>query len=100
MSIPPGMEAVLNFENFRKAPKLDAHAQAALIRPSPKLENAVSNSSAKGLPPISVLPMAGQYLSVLTQSLGAKSVLEIGTLGGYSSICFAEAGARVTSIEI
>ena len=32
--------------------------------------------------------------------MGAKSVLEVGTLGGYSSICFAEAGAKVTSIEI
>jgi len=32
--------------------------------------------------------------------MGAKNVLEIGTLGGYSSICFAQAGAKVTSIEI
>jgi len=32
--------------------------------------------------------------------MGVKSVLEIGTLGGYSSICFAQAGAKVTSIEI
>lgn len=32
--------------------------------------------------------------------MNAKSVLEIGTLGGYSSICFAQAGAHVTSVEI
>jgi len=44
--------------------------------------------------------MSGQHLSILTQLIGAKSVLEIGTLGGYSTICFAEAGAKVTSIEI
>jgi predicted O-methyltransferase YrrM len=44
--------------------------------------------------------MSGQYLSILTQLMGAKSVLEVGTLGGYSAICFAEAGAKVTSIEI
>ncbi|KAJ3483146.1 hypothetical protein NLG97_g7374 [Lecanicillium saksenae] len=32
--------------------------------------------------------------------MGAKNVLEVGTLGGYSSICFAQAGAKVTSVEI
>jgi predicted O-methyltransferase YrrM len=103
MALPlkdPDLQAVINFENFRLAPRLDAHAQSALLRPNPKLSSALSNSAAKGLPPISVLPLAGQYLSILTRLTGAKSVLEIGTLGGYSSICFAEAGARVTSIEI
>jgi predicted O-methyltransferase YrrM len=79
---------------------LDAQARSALLRPNPKLEHALANSAANGLPPISVLPMSGQYLSVLTQLMGAESVLEIGTLGGYSTICFAEAGAKVTSIEI
>ncbi|KAF2702959.1 S-adenosyl-L-methionine-dependent methyltransferase [Pleomassaria siparia CBS 279.74] len=103
MSLPPqfkAMEAVFSYENFRLAPKLAAQAEAAFLRPNPKLQHALSNSVDKGLPPISVLPMAGQYLSILTQLIGAKSVLEIGTLGGYSSICFAEAGARVTSVEI
>lgn len=94
------MDVVLNFENFRSAPSLDNQAQAALIRPNKKLEHALANSAAKGLPPISVLPLSGQYLSIFTQLIGAKNVLEVGTLGGYSSICFAEAGARVTSIEI
>ncbi|CRG84270.1 hypothetical protein PISL3812_01573 [Talaromyces islandicus] len=94
------MEAVFNYENFRLAPRFDAEAQSAMLRPNPKLEHALTNSTARGLPSISVLPMAGQYLSILTQLIGAKSVLEVGTLGGYSSICFAEAGAKVTSIEI
>ncbi|KAF2502271.1 hypothetical protein BU16DRAFT_554341 [Lophium mytilinum] len=44
--------------------------------------------------------MCGQYLPILTQLISAKPVLEIGTLGGYSSICFASASAKVTSIEI
>ncbi|KAF2006800.1 S-adenosyl-L-methionine-dependent methyltransferase [Amniculicola lignicola CBS 123094] len=94
------MKKVFDFENFRLAPHVEAQASAALLRPNPKLEHALSNSKSNGLPPISVLPMSGQYLSILTQLIGAKSVLEIGTLGGYSTICFAEAGAKVTSIEI
>jgi predicted O-methyltransferase YrrM len=94
------MEKAFSFENFRSAPQLEAQAVSNLLRPNAKLEHALSNSAAKGLPPISVLPMAGQYLSILTQLMGAKSVLEIGTLGGYSTICFAEVGAKVTSIEI
>jgi predicted O-methyltransferase YrrM len=93
-------KTILNFENFRLAPRIDAQASVALLRPNPKLDHALANSAAKGLPPISILPLAGQHLSILTQLVGAKSVLEIGTLGGYSSICFAEAGAKVTSIEI
>ncbi|KAL7949650.1 S-adenosyl-L-methionine-dependent methyltransferase [Trichoderma barbatum] len=94
------METVLNYENFRLAPSFDAQAQSAFLRPNPKLQQCLNNSAAKGLPPISVLPMAGQHLSILAQLMAVKSVLEIGTLGGYSAICFAEAGAKVTSIEM
>jgi predicted O-methyltransferase YrrM len=94
------MENVINFESFHLAPRVQANAQSALLRPNPKLENALANSAAKGLPPISVLPLSGQHLFLLTKLIGAKSVLEIGTLGGYSAICFAQAGAKVTSVEI
>ncbi|KAF9773496.1 hypothetical protein IL306_008673 [Fusarium sp. DS 682] len=94
------LAAAVDFDNFRQAPTLEAIAQTALLSPNSKLEQALANSSAKGLPPISVTPMSGQHLSILTQLMGAKSVLEIGTLGGYSAICFAQGGAKVTSIEI
>jgi predicted O-methyltransferase YrrM len=94
------MASLLDIENFRLASHFDAEAKSALIRPNRKLENALVNSKAKGIPPISVLPLSGQHLSILTRIIGARSVLEIGTLGGYSAICFAEAGAKVTSIEI
>ncbi|KAM3550957.1 hypothetical protein ARSEF4850_008092 [Beauveria asiatica] len=95
-----GMLRIIDFDNFCSAPQLEAQAQSALLRPNARLAAALCESSAQGLPPISVLPLAGQYLSVLTRVMGAKEVLEVGTLGGYSSICFAQAGARVTSIEI
>jgi predicted O-methyltransferase YrrM len=96
----PIIKTITNFDNFRRAPAIDAQACKALVRLDPKLDHALANSAAKGLPPLNILPLSGQHLFVLTQLLGAKSVLEIGTLGGYSSICFAEAGAKVTSIEI
>jgi predicted O-methyltransferase YrrM len=94
------MEPILDIQNFRLASRFDAQAKSALLCPNPKLEHALANSEAKGLPPISILPLAGQHLSILARIMGAKSVLEIGTLGGYSAICFAQAGAKVTSIEI
>ncbi|OAQ98190.1 hypothetical protein LLEC1_06115 [Akanthomyces lecanii] len=96
----PDMLRIIDFDNFRSAPRLDAQAQSALLRPNDRLNAALQKSTAEGLPPISVLPLAGQYLSILTRVMGAKNVLEVGTLGGYSSICFAQAGAKVTSIEI
>ena len=94
------LKRAASFDNFLQAPRIDAHAAAVLVKPNPRLQHAQENSAAKGLPPISVLPLAGQYLSILTKLVKAKTVLEVGTLGGYSSICFAEAGAKVTSIEI
>ena len=56
----------------------------------------------KGLPPISVSPSQGKFLAIQCRLQGIKNVLEIGTLGGYSTIWFASAGAdvHVTSIEI
>lgn len=72
----------------------------SLLRPNRRLEDAISNSRKNGLPPITVSPLQGQFLAIQCKLIGAKSVLEIGTLGGYSTIWFAEAGAKVTSIEI
>ncbi|KND86315.1 putative O-methyltransferase [Tolypocladium ophioglossoides CBS 100239] len=79
---------------------VEAVAERRLLRPDPDLDNALANSRKKNLPNISISPMQGQHLSVLCQLNGAKSVLEIGTLGGYSTIWFVKAGARVTSIEV
>ncbi|KAF1979202.1 S-adenosyl-L-methionine-dependent methyltransferase [Bimuria novae-zelandiae CBS 107.79] len=96
----PSLGAIFNYDNFRLAPALDAKASSAFLHPNEQLEQALRNSHAKGLPPISVGRMAAQWLGVLTRVMGARSVLEVGTLGGYSSIVFAQAGAHVTSIEI
>ncbi|WYZ43251.1 hypothetical protein EsH8_VI_000950 [Colletotrichum jinshuiense] len=75
-------------------------ARNNLLPPNPKLDHAVANSQKNNLPEITVSPLQGQFLAIQCQLIGAKSVLEIGTLGGYSTIWLAQAGAKVTSIEI
>jgi len=86
------------------AAKLDGLATKALLNPyerlNDRLSHALSNSTAHGLPPITISPLQGQYLAIQCRLMGAKRVLEIGTLGGYSTIWFASAGTSVTSIEI
>jgi predicted O-methyltransferase YrrM len=80
--------------------KLDEQAKPSLLAPNAQLDRAVSNSAANGLPEITISALQGQYLAVQCQLIGAKTVLEVGTLGGYSTIWFAGTGAKVTSIEI
>ncbi|KZT66129.1 S-adenosyl-L-methionine-dependent methyltransferase [Daedalea quercina L-15889] len=57
-----------------------------LLDPDEALETAREYSAEKGLPPQSVSPEVGKLLHLLVRSVGAKRVLEIGTLGGYSAI--------------
>jgi predicted O-methyltransferase YrrM len=57
-------------------------AQNGLVQSTARLDKAKENSKANGLPPIAVSTAQGSYLSMLCQLMGAKSVLEIGTLGG------------------
>jgi predicted O-methyltransferase YrrM len=85
---------------LHKADAIDAQAITSLLRPNAQLDHAVTNSAAKGLPPIAVSKLQGQYLAIQCKLINAKNVLEIGTLGGYSTICLASSGAKVTSIEI
>ncbi|SJK98270.1 uncharacterized protein ARMOST_01533 [Armillaria ostoyae] len=55
------------------------------------LDAAIQNSEANGLPAISVSPAQGKLLYLLAKSIGAKRILEVGTLGGYSTIHLARA---------
>lgn len=75
-------------------------AEKVLIRPDPDLDHAIANSKKNNIPEITVRAIQGQFLAIQAQLIGAKSVLEIGTLGGYSTIWLAKTGAAVTSIEI
>ncbi|KAJ4989274.1 hypothetical protein SVAN01_05179 [Stagonosporopsis vannaccii] len=66
------------------------------------LEHALSNSEKQGLPDIAVSPSQGKYLQLQARLLNAKNVLEVGTLGGYSTIWLANASpdVRIISIEV
>src|ERR1700758_160698 len=66
------------------------------------LDAALKASAAAGLPAIQVAPNQGKLLQVLARMLGAKHILEIGTLGGYSTIWLARAlppGGRIITLE-
>ena len=55
----------------------------------PALEDALASSEAAGLPAIAVSPPQGMLLMLLARAMGARNILEIGTLGGYSAIWLA-----------
>ncbi|KAM3527053.1 hypothetical protein MY4038_006536 [Beauveria bassiana] len=78
---------IVDFDNFRSAPQLDAQAQSALLRPNARLATALCESSAQGLPPIK-RAAARRPVPVRPDptSWGAKEVLEVGTVGGYSLV--------------
>jgi predicted O-methyltransferase YrrM len=70
---------------------VDAYFTDVLVPSDPALEAALRDSDAAGLPPINVAPNQGKLLQLLAQMQEAKKILEIGTLGGYSTIWLARA---------
>jgi predicted O-methyltransferase YrrM len=73
---------------------VDAYLEATLLQPDSVLASALSRSERAGLPPHAVSALQGQFLHILIKAIGAHRVLEIGTLGGYSTICMARALAN------
>ncbi|WP_460530031.1 O-methyltransferase [Flindersiella endophytica] len=81
---------------------VDQYFTDALIPADPALEGALAASAEAGLPTISVAPNQGKLLQLLARIQGARSILEIGTLGGYSTIWLARAlpdGGRLITLE-
>ncbi|HTA86802.1 MAG TPA: O-methyltransferase [Silvibacterium sp.] len=70
---------------------VDRYITDTLIPADPVLEAALSASTDAGLPPIAVAPNQGKWLMILAQIVGAQAILEMGTLGGYSTIWLARA---------
>ena len=73
-----------------------------VVRPDSALKHAVTAALEAGMPPIEVAPNAGKLLKLLVQLSGARRVLEIGTLAGFSTIWMAQGlpdGGRLVTCE-
>ncbi len=65
---------------------VDRYIADRLIPPDAALDTALADSTAAGLPAINVTPNLGKLLHLWARMFGARRILEIGTLGGYSTI--------------
>jgi predicted O-methyltransferase YrrM len=82
---------------------VDRYFSDLLMPPDPGLEAALAAGSAAGLPSINVTPLQGKFLNLLARIKGARSILEIGTLAGYSTIWLARAlpaGGGLVTLEV
>lgn len=68
---------------------VDRYIGDLFVPSDPALDAALASSAEAGLPPINVAPNQGKLLQLLARLRGARAILEIGTLGGYSTIWLA-----------
>ncbi len=71
--------------------RVDACIQNLFGLSDPVLDAALREAAQAGLPAIQVSPNQGRLLQLFARMAGARRILEIGTLGGYSTICLARA---------
>ena len=82
---------------------VDHYVNEQIVGEDDALRKVIAAADRAGLPQIAVTPSQGKLLYLLARLRGARNVLEIGTLGGYSTIWLGRAvqpGGRVTSLEI
>jgi predicted O-methyltransferase YrrM len=82
---------------------VDSYITNHFLEADPVLDAALASSAASGLPAINVSPAQGKLLHLLARVQGARNILEIGTLGGYSTIWLARAlpaGGHLISLEL
>jgi predicted O-methyltransferase YrrM len=81
---------------------VDRYLAGRLLQPDAALDAALEASAAAGLPPHGVSSTQGRLLELLARIQGARTILEIGTLGGYSTICLGRAlppDGRLVTLE-
>ena len=82
---------------------VDDYIAAKLLGDDDVLATTLANNEAQGLPPIDVSAAQGKMLFLLAQMAGARRILEVGTLGGYSTIWLARAlpeGGDLVTLEL
>ncbi|WP_033073239.1 O-methyltransferase [Sphingopyxis sp. MWB1] len=82
---------------------VDAYIGEHLLADDPGLTAVLANNGVHRLPPIDVSPAQGKLLYLLAQMAGARRILEVGTLGGYSTIWLARAlpeDGRLITLEV
>ena len=82
---------------------LDGYIDGLFAPEDPVLTAALADADAGGLPDIQVSPGQGKFLYLLAKLAGARRILEVGTLGGYSTIWLARAlpeGGRLVTLEL
>jgi predicted O-methyltransferase YrrM len=84
---------------------VDNYLGSQLLEDDPVLNRVTETSQQSGLPAIAVSPLQGKFLYLLARIIGARQVLEIGTLGGYSAIWLGRAlppspVGRLVSLEV
>ncbi len=81
---------------------VDDYLTEVLVAPDDALNAALLSADKAGLPAINVSPPAGKLLYLMARAIGARNILEIGTLAGYSTIWLARAlapGGKLISLE-
>jgi predicted O-methyltransferase YrrM len=81
---------------------VDSYITDLFVPPDGALNAALQASETAGLPAINVSPPQGKFLQLLARAIGARAILEMGTLGGYSTIWLARAlpaGGRLITLE-
>lgn len=82
---------------------VDDYIAGHLLGDDPLLEAALASNAAAGLPAIDVSPAQGKMLHLFARGMGARRILEVGTLGGYSTIWLARAlpeSGRLVTLEL
>lgn len=82
---------------------VDRYITDVMVGSDAILDAALAASAAAGLPSINVTPPQGKLLALLARARGARTILEIGTLGGYGTIWLARAlpaGGRLITLEV
>jgi predicted O-methyltransferase YrrM len=83
--------------------EVDRYIEGKLLGRDPALDAALADNEAGGLPAIDVSPVQGRFLHLLALAGRARRILEVGTLGGYSTIELARGvaeGGRVVTLEL